>query len=234
LCARRNWFLERVLKLGLTQIAKEYQCVRYPWIPPVRLSEMCSVQPVPTLPPVPVFSRRSGVRLTTQSFVLVGSISSFRPLAFPYPPAGPCQPSMVYRYLRTLEGVTPPLSLTHLSCQITAKAFAATRMRALLFARSRSALTPNLPDSIRQNVFIGATWQRTQYDSVRSPERHNRSDWSEAPLPILYPETRNDPSHKAIKGDIDGHFLIKIGPTRWESSYQPYQGPLPSEPLTIT
>ena len=35
---------------------------------------------------------------------------------------------MVYRYLRTLEGVTPPLSLTHLSCQITAKAFAATRM----------------------------------------------------------------------------------------------------------
>jgi hypothetical protein len=28
-CNRRNWFLERVLKLGLTQIAKEYQCVRY-------------------------------------------------------------------------------------------------------------------------------------------------------------------------------------------------------------
>jgi len=29
-CIRRNWFLERVLKLGLTQIAKEYQCVRRP------------------------------------------------------------------------------------------------------------------------------------------------------------------------------------------------------------
>ena len=27
-CTRRTWFLERVLKLGLTQIAKEYQCVR--------------------------------------------------------------------------------------------------------------------------------------------------------------------------------------------------------------
>ena len=39
---------------------------------------------------------------------------------------------MVYRYLRTLEGVTPPLSLTHLSCQITAKAFAATRMGTFL------------------------------------------------------------------------------------------------------
>lgn len=25
---RRNWFLERILKLGLTPIAKEYQCVR--------------------------------------------------------------------------------------------------------------------------------------------------------------------------------------------------------------
>ena len=24
---RRTWFLERVLKLGLTQVAKEYQCV---------------------------------------------------------------------------------------------------------------------------------------------------------------------------------------------------------------
>jgi hypothetical protein len=24
---RRNWFLERVLKLGLTMVAKEYQCV---------------------------------------------------------------------------------------------------------------------------------------------------------------------------------------------------------------
>ena len=34
---------------------------------------------------------------------------------------------MVFRYLRTLEGVSPPLSLTHLSCQTTAKAFVATR-----------------------------------------------------------------------------------------------------------
>ena len=26
---RRTWFLERVLKLGLVQIAKEYECVRH-------------------------------------------------------------------------------------------------------------------------------------------------------------------------------------------------------------
>lgn len=33
----------------------------------------------------------------------------------------------MYRFLRTLEGVNPPLSLTHLACQTTAKAFTATR-----------------------------------------------------------------------------------------------------------
>ena len=55
---------------------------------------------------------------------------------------GPCQPSMVYRYLRTLEGVTPPLSLTHLSCQITAKAFVATRMPVSLFTPPVSLTEP--------------------------------------------------------------------------------------------
>lgn len=40
---------------------------------------------------------------------------------------------MVYRYLRNLEGVSPPLSLTHLACQTTAKAFTATRQSTLLF-----------------------------------------------------------------------------------------------------
>lgn len=40
---------------------------------------------------------------------------------------GPCQPSMVFRYLRTLEGVSPPLALSHLTCQTMAKAFIATR-----------------------------------------------------------------------------------------------------------
>ena len=34
---------------------------------------------------------------------------------------------MVFRYLRNLDAVSPPLSLTHLACQMTAKAFAATR-----------------------------------------------------------------------------------------------------------
>lgn len=49
---------------------------------------------------------------------------------------------MVYRYLRNLEGVSPPLSLTHLACQTTAKAFTATREQNTLFSCSLTPLTP--------------------------------------------------------------------------------------------
>ncbi|KAI0786707.1 hypothetical protein C8Q75DRAFT_720477 [Abortiporus biennis] len=90
---RRTWFLERVLKLGLVQIGKEYQC-----------SSTC---------PDPTTCARLLDEKWRQSYHAM-----FR--------FGPCQPSMVFRYLRMLEGVSPPLQLTHLSCQNTAKAFAAT------------------------------------------------------------------------------------------------------------
>jgi hypothetical protein len=59
--------------------------------------------------------------------------------------SGPCQPSHVYRYLRTLEGISPPLSLAHLNCQTTAKAFVATR----LSSPSSSCLSPGI-DRLRQ------------------------------------------------------------------------------------
>ncbi|KAJ6609833.1 hypothetical protein B0H10DRAFT_2062672 [Mycena sp. CBHHK59/15] len=90
---RRNWFLERVLKLGLTMVAKEYQC--------------CATCPDPA----------NCARLLEEKWKQA-YYAIFR--------FGPPQPSMVYRYLRMLEGVSPPLSLTHLSCQTTAKAFVAT------------------------------------------------------------------------------------------------------------
>ncbi|THU95344.1 hypothetical protein K435DRAFT_755796 [Dendrothele bispora CBS 962.96] len=90
---RRNWFLERVLKIGLTMVAKEYQC--------------CATCPDS------VNCARLLEEKWRQAYHAV-----FR--------FGPPQPSMVYRYLRMLEGVSPPLSLTHLSCQTTAKAFIAT------------------------------------------------------------------------------------------------------------
>ncbi|EJD02810.1 uncharacterized protein FOMMEDRAFT_122870 [Fomitiporia mediterranea MF3/22] len=90
---RRNWFLERVLKLGLVNVAKEYQC--------------CNTCPDP-----PTCARLLDERWR-QAYN-----SCFR--------FGPCQPSMVYRYLRGLEGVTPPLTLTHLNCQNNAKAFTTT------------------------------------------------------------------------------------------------------------
>jgi hypothetical protein len=40
---------------------------------------------------------------------------------------GPAQPSMVFRYLRSLEGVGPPLALRELACQNHAKQWTATR-----------------------------------------------------------------------------------------------------------
>ncbi|KAF8647041.1 hypothetical protein AX16_006878 [Volvariella volvacea WC 439] len=90
---RRNWFLERVLKLGLTMVAKEYQCC-------------------PTCPDPPTCARLLEEKWR-QAYHAV-----FR--------FGPPQPSMVYRYLRMLEGVSPPLSLMQTACQASAKAFTAT------------------------------------------------------------------------------------------------------------
>ncbi|KAG6813639.1 hypothetical protein H0H92_008875 [Tricholoma furcatifolium] len=91
---RRTWFLERVLKLGLTMVAKEYQC--------------CS-----TCPDSPTCARLLEEKWKQAYFAV------FR--------FGPPQPSMVFRYLRMLEGVSPPLSLTQTACQASAKAFTATR-----------------------------------------------------------------------------------------------------------
>ena len=66
---------------------------------------------------------------------------------------GPPQPSMVFRYLRMLEGVSPPLSLTQTACQATAKAFIVTRDD-LLQATIYCCL-PSPPNSVRSNVL---TW----------------------------------------------------------------------------
>jgi len=90
---RRNWFLERVLKLGLTLVAKEYQCC-------------------PTCPD-PMMCARLLEEKWRQAY---HSVFRF----------GPPQPSMVFRYLRMLEGVSPPLSLTQTACQTSAKAFIVT------------------------------------------------------------------------------------------------------------
>ncbi|KIY44347.1 hypothetical protein FISHEDRAFT_51567 [Fistulina hepatica ATCC 64428] len=91
---RRNWFLERLLKLGLTQIGREYQCC-------------------PTCPD-PAACARALEEKWKQAY---HSVFRF---------VGAAQPSMVYRYLRMLEGVSPPLTLTHLACQTSAKAFVVT------------------------------------------------------------------------------------------------------------
>ncbi|KZS98220.1 hypothetical protein SISNIDRAFT_476784 [Sistotremastrum niveocremeum HHB9708] len=89
---RRTWFLERVLKLGLTNIGKEYQC--------------CSTCP----------DLVNCARLLDEKWKQ-GYQAAMR--------FGACQPSILWRFMRMLE-VSPPLALTHLACQTTAKNFAAT------------------------------------------------------------------------------------------------------------
>jgi hypothetical protein len=141
---RRNWFLERVLKLGLTMVAKEYQCC-------------------PTCPDPAVCARL----LEEKWRQAYHSVFRF----------GPPQPSMVFRYLRMLEGVSPALSLTHTACQSSAKAFVAT-----LFDRMFSL-------GIRGNGIDGAPLGRIAVSSTAAtPRRH-----------FLYCTLKPDSGHKVRK-----------------------------------
>lgn len=106
---RRTWFLERVLKLGLVAVAKEYQC--------------CASCPDPS----------NCARLLEEKWKQCFQ-GAFR--------FGAPQPSMVFRYLRNLD-TSPPLSLTHLACQTSAKAFTST-----LFDRMFSLGLRGSPDSV--------------------------------------------------------------------------------------
>jgi hypothetical protein len=70
---------------------------------------------------------------------------------------------MVFRYLRTLEGVSPPLALSHLVCQTTAKAFIATRA----YPSLSSLKLINLMDSVRSHVLARRARQRHGYGAPR-------------------------------------------------------------------
>ncbi|KAI0028795.1 hypothetical protein K488DRAFT_80507 [Vararia minispora EC-137] len=129
---RRTWFLERVLKLGLVQIAKEYEC--------------CSSCPDPS----------NCARLVEEKWRQAYQ-AVFR--------FGPCQPSMVFRYLRSLEGVSPPLALTHLSCQMTAKAFIATLFDRMFSLGVRGSGTDTAPLGARVAAVAGVA-------SATLPRRH--------------------------------------------------------------
>ncbi|KAF9531584.1 hypothetical protein CPB83DRAFT_848417 [Crepidotus variabilis] len=120
---RRNWFLERVLKLGLTMISKEYQC--------------CPTCPDPTA------CARILEDKWRQAYHAV-----FR--------FGPPQPSMVFRYLRMLEGISPPLTLTHTACQASAKAFIATLFDRMFSLGVRGSGADAVPLSGRAAVAAAA------------------------------------------------------------------------------
>ncbi|KAF8894144.1 hypothetical protein BD779DRAFT_1660891 [Infundibulicybe gibba] len=150
---RRTWFLERVLKLGLTLVAKEYQCC-------------------PTCPDSAICARLLEEKWR-QAYHAV-----FR--------FGPPQPSMVYRYLRMLEGVSPPLSLTQTACQTSAKAFTATLFDRMFSLGVRGSGTDTAPLGARVAV---AAWLEQQP--------------APSPFFVLFAEARfrRAPNHK-IKGTI--------------------------------
>jgi len=145
---RRNWFLERVLKLGLTMVAKEYQCC---------LS--C---------PDPLVCARLLEEKWRQAYHAV-----FR--------FGPPQPSMVFRYLRMLEGVSPPLSLTHTACQASAKAFISTLFDRMFSLGIRGGAVDTTPVGGRVAVATAA-------GAVNGPRRH-----------FLYCSLKSDASSKSRK-----------------------------------
>ncbi|KAF9478637.1 hypothetical protein BDN70DRAFT_879770 [Pholiota conissans] len=142
---RRNWFLERVLKLGLTMVAKEYQCC-------------------PTCPDSSVCARLLEEKWR-QAYHAV-----FR--------FGPPQPSMVFRYLRMLEGVSPALALTQTACQASAKAFVATLFDRMFSLGVRGSGIDTAPLTSRTAVTAAAA-------TVNGPRRH-----------FLYCTLKPDATHK--------------------------------------
>ncbi|KAJ7072416.1 hypothetical protein C8F01DRAFT_245469 [Mycena amicta] len=136
---RRNWFLERVLKLGLTNLSKEYQC--------------CATCPDPA----------NCARLLEEKWRQAYH-AVFR--------IGPPQPSMVFRYLRSLEGISPPLSLTHLNCQTTAKAFVATLFDRMFSLGVRGSGTDAAPLNARGAAVAAAGPRRHFLYCSLKPEVH--------------------------------------------------------------
>ncbi|KAH8828376.1 hypothetical protein DL96DRAFT_1602995 [Flagelloscypha sp. PMI_526] len=132
---RRNWFLERVLKLGLVSFAKEYAC--------------CSTCP----------DSANCARILDEKFrQAYHAVFRF----------GPPQPSMVFRYLRTLEGVSPPLSLLHLNCQNSAKAFTATLFDRMFSLGVRGSGTEALSAAVATSAAMTGPRRHFLYCSLKN------------------------------------------------------------------
>ncbi|RDB16811.1 hypothetical protein Hypma_002664 [Hypsizygus marmoreus] len=146
---RRNWFLERVLKLGLTTISKDYQCC-----------------------PTCIDSATCARLLEEKWRQAYHAVFRF----------GPPQPSMVFRYLRMLEGVSPPLSLTQTACQASAKAFTATLFDRMFSLGIRGSGTDTTPLGARVSAAAVA-------GAATGPRRHFLF-CALKPEPVVPPKTR--------------------------------------------
>jgi len=87
----------------------------------------------------------------------------------------------VFRYLRMLEGVSPPLSLTHTACQASAKAFISTLFDRMFSLGIRGGAIDTTPVGGRVAVATAA-------GAVNGPRRH-----------FLYCSLKPDASSKSRK-----------------------------------
>lgn len=111
-------------------------------------------------------------------------------LIHPVSELGPVQPSMVYRYLRSLEGVSPPLMLIHLSCQMFAKNWLASRTSSVIYNSCLMCLSSTssaLHVSLRSHVL-----SRRAHDATERTwcSGHTRRKWSQKTLPVLHATRR--------------------------------------------
>lgn len=134
-----------------------------------------------------------------RSFGLVRFLANLEPSNPLIHNAGPPQPSMVFRYLRTLEGVSPPLALLHLNCQNSAKTFTATRT-SVLRSFFPVLLTPRYSQVFDRMFSLGVRGSGTEALSaavatsaaITGPRRH-----------FLYCSLRNDTSNVKARKSKD-------------------------------
>lgn len=142
---RRTWFLERVLKLNMVPIAKEYTCVRQSMLTRPNaeqalistchcawLNSALHVQIHRTAPDC--WTRNGNQELARSpgsvSLAVFNNTVDVHATYLRSTSPGPIQPSMVFRYLRSLEGGSQTFTLTHHACQQTAKLWVSTCKRA--------------------------------------------------------------------------------------------------------
>ena len=164
--ARRTWFLERVLKLGLVQIAKEYECVRYVTFLPSfrglksdhffkRRYATPSVRPAQIRRPARACSTKSGGRLIR-----------------PYSASDHANPRW-YSDTSALSKASVPHSLSRTSCarRPPKRSSLPVRLPNIQILFHVFSFVDGRTDSVRSYVLAGRAWKWYGYGAPRRAGR---------------------------------------------------------------